>query len=83
MTDDDEASSEDAKTTELLDKTGVDEADTTSELIDAKVAEVIETRLEEANMMLELGVADTGTLSEVGEARLEEEDETAEELVDT
>jgi hypothetical protein len=83
MTDDDEASSEDAKTTELLDKTGVDEAETTSELIDAKVAEVIETRLEEANMMLELGVADTGTLSEVGEARLEEEDETAEELVDT
>jgi hypothetical protein len=83
MTDDDEASSEDAKTTELLDKTGVDEADITSELIDAKVAEVIETRLEEANTMLELGVADTGTLSEVGEARLEEEDETAEELVDT
>jgi hypothetical protein len=83
MTDDDEACSEDAKTTELLDKTGVDEADTTPELIDAKVAEVIETRLEEANMMLELGVADTGTLSEVGEARLEEEDETAEELVDT
>jgi hypothetical protein len=83
MTDDDEASSEEAKTTELLDKTGVDEADTTSELMDAKVAEVIETRLEEANMMLELGVADTGTLSEVGEARLEEEVKTAEELVDT